>query len=87
MSYNTQNIKAGKKMSKVMSHLIEHGRITHIEAMDLYGMYRLADAIHKLRKRGWEIDTETKKSQTGSAYAVYVLTNQQSAGVQSGTSN
>ncbi len=47
------------------------GRITPLQALRLYGCYRLSDAIYKLRKRGMDITTE--EAQDGGNYAVYTF--------------
>ena len=41
------------KIEKILKHLKKRKRkgITGLEARDLYGSYRLADAIFKLKKR------------------------------------
>ncbi len=46
------------KTEKVLEHLKEHGTITSLEAIELYGATRLAAIIFTLRKRGFDIDTE-----------------------------
>lgn len=35
----------------IRKHLVEHHSITPIEALNLYGVYRLSDVIFKLRKQ------------------------------------
>lgn len=41
---------------RIMNHLQEHGTITQLEAMQEYGIYRLASRISDLRKEGIKID-------------------------------
>lgn len=41
----------------VLNHLQEHGSITSMEAIELYGATRLADIIFRLRNRGYFIKT------------------------------
>ena len=46
---------------RIMNHLKEHGSITQLEAMEIYGIYRLASRISDLRKEGVKIKKETAK--------------------------
>lgn len=46
------------KKSKVLAHLQEHGTITSLEAIDLYGATRLSAIIYCLRNEGYNIKTE-----------------------------
>lgn len=41
----------------VLAHLTKYGSITGSVSWRRYRIYRLADAIHKLRKKGHRIDT------------------------------
>jgi len=43
--------------NKVLQHLQEHGVITSIEAIQLYGATRLSSIIFDLRKQGYNIET------------------------------
>ena len=45
------------KTSAVLEHLREHGSITSIEAIELYGATRLSSIIFNLRRRGVPIST------------------------------
>ena len=45
--------------------------ITPINALESYGCFRLASVIHKLRKKGYKIETVTDKNN----YASYKLIN------------
>lgn len=48
------------KTSEVLRHLKEKGSITSMEAFELYGATRLSAIIFNLRKRGYEISTQTE---------------------------
>ena len=41
----------------ILNHLIKHKHITPLVALNLYGCYRLASVIHRLRNKGYIIDT------------------------------
>lgn len=61
------------KMDHLKSHLASGKTITQLEALGLYGMFRLAARIKELRDRGWDINTEMREDPNGSKYAVYTL--------------
>lgn len=69
--------KKTNKTEKVLNHLKEHGSITSLEAIDLYGATRASDIIYRLRKRGFDIETIdlpfTDRYGTKSHYGKYVL--------------
>ena len=62
---------------EVLAHLIEHGKITSIEAFQKYGCTRLSALIFKYRARGYEIKTHNRvvKNRYGNTttYAEYIL--------------
>lgn len=69
--------KKTNKTEKVLNHLKEHGTITSLEAIELYGATRLSDIIYRLRKKGMKIETLdlpfTDRYGTKSTYGKYVL--------------
>ena len=44
---------------RILMHLQEHGSITSQEAMERYGIFRLASRVNDLRNRGYRIQTDT----------------------------
>lgn len=48
------------KTQAVLDHLREHGSITSMEAMELFGTTRLSAIIYNLRKRGHDIEAVTE---------------------------
>jgi len=60
----------------VLAHLIEHGSITSIEAIQKYGCTRLSARIFNYRKKGYEIETKriTVKNRYENAASVAVYT-------------
>ena len=55
----------------VRDHLINHGKISQLQALRDYGCMRLAAVIHKLRTvHGHVIETDWRE-QKGKRYAVY----------------
>ena len=63
---------------EVLKHLEEFGSITSMDAINMYGITRLADKIHLLRKAGHGINTKsfkfTNRYGNCSTYGVYELT-------------
>ena len=45
------------KTANIESHLLSGQPLTPLEALRLYGCMRLADVVHKLKKKGLLIDT------------------------------
>ena len=58
------------KKSKVLAHLLTGNTITPIDALNLYGSFRLGAIIFELRADGHKIGTEIAK---GSGHAIYSL--------------
>lgn len=63
--------KTQKEM--VLEHLQNRGSITPLEALNIYGCFRLADVIYKLKKDGWHIRTEMVETLGGKTFAKYRL--------------
>lgn len=67
------------KHQKVLEHLKEHGTITSLEAIELYGATRLSAIIFNLRKQGFNIETIdlpfVDRFGNKSHYGKYILNN------------
>jgi len=61
------------KMDHLKAHLTSGKTITQLEALGLYGLFRLAARVKELRNKDWNISTEMRKDPNGSTYAVYKL--------------
>ena len=74
-STNQMNImkllKLKPQARKVLNHLTKRKSISPLEALHVYGIYRLAACIHELRKIGIEINTVMKADASGHHYARY----------------
>lgn len=57
---------------QVGRHLVEHGSITDLEALDLYRIRRLSGRIYELRGADWPIETRNEPH-AGGYHARYVL--------------
>ena len=62
---------------QILEHLKKHGKITSMEAIELFGCTRLSGRIHDLRTEGYTILTEMTEGKTRSGhpcrYATYYL--------------
>lgn len=62
---------------RILRHLNDYGSITSLEAMQEYGILRLASRINDLKNRGHKIISITEKSKNRygepTYYSVYML--------------
>ena len=58
----------------ILEHLKEHGTINPLQALELYGSFRLSARILDLRKDGHNIET-TRKTVKKKTFAEYKLHN------------
>jgi len=61
---------------QIQKDLMSGKSITPLQALNKYGCFRLAAAIHKLRKEGMAIETEYV-TQNGKTFAKYFLTSKE----------
>lgn len=47
---------------RILRHLKDYGSISSLEAITEYGILRLASRINDLKRMGYKISSETKKS-------------------------
>lgn len=59
---------------RILKHLKNGKSITPLEALGVYGAYRLSAVIFDLRAAGYNIKTDLKNDGTGRQYAEYSLT-------------
>lgn len=57
----------------ILQHMREKGPITPIQALQLYGCFRLAARISELKERGISISTEVASGDNGKHWARYSL--------------
>lgn len=65
-----KNLNTTKK-GKILQHLQRGRTITPRQAIALYGSFRLASTINRLRDEGFEISTTIRTSLQGEIYAEY----------------
>lgn len=74
---NDNNKKKTNKTIKVIEHLKNHGSITSLEAIDMYGATRLSAIIFRLRGQGYNIETHSMpfidRYGNSAVYGKYVL--------------
>ena len=66
-----ESVLKPSKTQKVLHHLKSGKSISPLEALGLYGSFRLAAVVHSLKKRGYDIITDIKTDMNGSRYAQY----------------
>ena len=59
--------------TEVLAYLKKGKTITPLEALRLFGCFRLADVIYKLRNQGHVIDMELVQHGNGNQFAMYRL--------------
>lgn len=47
---------------RILRHMRDYGSISSLEAITEYGILRLASRINDLKRKGYKISSETKKS-------------------------
>lgn len=60
---------------QILEHLKAGNSITPLEALNLFGCFRLSARIKDLRDAGYEIDTEYPLHVDRKRYAIYALKN------------
>lgn len=66
--------EAMSRTAEILAHLRrEKNGISPLEALGVYGVYRLASVVHRLRARGHQIVTERRFDLRGHEYARYRL--------------
>ena len=67
-------MKKGSQNERILDHLIEKRTINPLQALSLYGCFRLSARIFDLKERGINIEKHIEKDRnTGKEYAVYTL--------------
>ncbi|CDN47548.1 helix-turn-helix domain-containing protein [Neorhizobium galegae] len=61
------------KIERIRQHFLSGRSLTQLEAIGLYGAFRLAARVHDLKAQGMKIDTLMKEDPNGSPYAEYRL--------------
>lgn len=62
---------SASQASQIASYMMQGNKITPLEALDLFGSLRLSAVIFVLRERGYKIQVERVKTNTGKWVAQY----------------
>jgi hypothetical protein len=65
--------KRPTQAGRILAHLRGGNRITALEALELFGCFRLAARIHELRQDNWQINERTVETASGKRIAEYSL--------------
>lgn len=69
----TVDLPRPTQAKRILAHLARHDSITPMEALNLYGCFRLAARIAELKSAGHKIQTLHVRNDSGKRYARYVL--------------
>ena len=69
----TRHPEAKSQTGRILEHLRSVGPITPLEALELYGCFRLAARIKDLREAGWNVQTGNYRTPSGKTVARYWL--------------
>ena len=72
-THHPQKPIGNKQNAKILEHLNSGRSITAIEALQLYGCFRLASRIHDLRKAGVDVKVADHITDNGKKVARYYL--------------
>lgn len=60
---------------RILQHLNTGAELTPLQALNMFGCFRLAARVAELRNMGHKIETERRKDGGGACYAVYRVQN------------
>ena len=72
-THHPQRKIGSKQNQQILAHLQEGKTITPLEALDLFGVFRLAARIHDLREAGFPIECDKVEVGGGKSVARYRL--------------
>jgi hypothetical protein len=65
--------KRPTQAGRILRFLQEGHRLTPLDALELFGCFRLAARVHELRREGWAIVERTVETASGKRIAEYSL--------------
>lgn len=68
-----RELNVSPQARKVLRHLERHRSITPLEALGVYGIFRLAARVYELRREGFNVVTTIMRDENEKPYAKYVL--------------
>lgn len=66
-------ISLSPQQKTILGHLRSKQSISNMEALIVYNISRLSDVVHKLRAKGFEVETEVRVDNAGHKYSRYTL--------------
>jgi len=66
--------KRPTQAGRILRFLQEGHRLTPLDALELFGCFRLAARVYELRREGWAIAERTVETASGKRIAEYSLT-------------
>lgn len=70
-NYNPNEVQSTSQAKKILAYMQEGNRITGIEALQLFGCFRLPSRITDLRGEGYDIKSRFVKTPTGKSVKEY----------------
>lgn len=68
---NENQASSQSQESKILDHMLRGHRITGMEALNLYGCFRLPARIADIQKRGFAVQSEFVTTNTGKRVKAY----------------
>jgi hypothetical protein len=66
-------ISLSPQQKTILGHLSRGQSISNMEALIVYNISRLSDVVLKLRRKGFEVQTEVRVDNAGHKYSRYTL--------------
>jgi hypothetical protein len=66
--------KRPTQAGRILRYLQAGHRLTPLDALELFGCFRLAARVHELRREGWAIVERTVETASGKRIAEYSIT-------------
>ena len=66
-------ISLSPQQKTILGHLTRGQSISNMEALIVYNISRLSDVVLKLRRKGFEVETEVRVDNAGHKYSRYSL--------------
>ena len=73
MNYNENEKSSASQCAMIKAYLEEGKALTSLEALNMFGCFRLASRIHDLRDRGMNIVKTMVTGENGKRYAQYSI--------------
>ena len=74
ININDNSVQSGSQKDRILDYLMEGHSLTPLEALNLFGCFRLGARIADIKKMGYLVRTETVHDRkTGKRYASYSL--------------